>query len=95
MASKELSEPETEIELYIISMTYPWAGFQKPPLCSTFALNPVLVISYDRSHVVPYSSTYDLIASERKSVLTCPVQCLACIDSLTVVVASSRKGLSL
>lgn len=35
LASKELSELETETELYIVGMTYPWVGFQKLLLCST------------------------------------------------------------
>lgn len=43
------------------------------------SLNPVLVISYDRSHVVLYSSIYALLVSKGKSVLTCPVEHLACV----------------
>ena len=62
---------------------------------ATDALNPVFVISYDRSHVVLYYSIYALLVSKGKSVLTCPVEHVTCIVSLTVVVASSRKGLSL
>lgn len=38
---------------------------------------------------------YALLVSKGKSVLICQVEHLMCIARLTVVVASSRKGLSL
>lgn len=66
------------------------------------ALNPVLVVSYDRSHVVLYS-VYALFVSKGRNVLMCPVEHLACIASLNscgglqlegIVFISIRSGLS-